>query len=122
MASPNREEMLKMGIRSFKQGNPDGAKMLFRQVLQEDSRNERAMLWMAKLSKSSGERRTWLERVLEYDPDNETAANALAKLDEREEESESEKALAYGSIAVGAAMFLILVFTAIWAFMPLGTV
>ena len=42
MASPNREEMLKMGIRSFKQGNPErflvGAKMLFRQVLQRRGR------------------------------------------------------------------------------------
>lgn len=122
MASPNREEMLKMGIRSFKQGNVDGAKMLFRQVLQQDPRNERAMLWMAKLAKSTNERRTWLERVLESDPDNQTAAKALAKITEDEEESESEKALTYGSLTVGVALFLILVFTAIWAFMPLSTV
>jgi len=121
MASPNREEMLKMGIRSYKQGNREGAKMLFQQVLQQDPRNERAMLWMAKLAKTPAERRTWLKRVVEYNPDNETARKALEKLQERREESEGTKALTYGSLAVGALLFLILVFTAIWAFfIPLG--
>ena len=122
MASPNREEMLKMGIRSVKQGNRDGAKMLFQQVLQQDPRNERAMLWMAKLAKTNSERRTWLERVIEYHPDNQTATKALAKMAERKEENETDKAVTYGSLAVAALLFLILVFTAVWAFMPLSTV
>ena len=42
---PNREQLLQMAINSAKSGNRDGARMMLRQVLSEDKRNERAMMW-----------------------------------------------------------------------------
>lgn len=120
MASPNREQLLKMAIQSAKQGNKEGARVMFRQVLEQDKRNERAMLWMAQIANSPTERKMWLQRVLKVNSDNETAQKALDKMEQRHEESENRKLLQYGSYAVGALLLFILVFTAMWAFQPLG--
>ena len=46
-AQPNREQLLQMAVTTAKAGNRDGARVMLRQVLSEDRRNERAMLWMA---------------------------------------------------------------------------
>ncbi len=119
MVSPNREELLQMAIRSAKQNNKDGARVMFRQVLDQDKKNETAMLWMAKLANSPTERKQWLERVLQVNPDNETAAKTLERMQQNKEESESRKLVTYGSVLIGAMMLILLVFTAIWAFQPL---
>ncbi len=65
---PNREELLQMGIRAAKAGNRQGASTLFEQVLSQDKRNERAMMWMAKIADNKAERKKWLERVLLVNP------------------------------------------------------
>ena len=70
---PNREQLLQMAIASAKKGNADGARMMLRQILSEDRRNERALLWMAKVARNKKERLEWLERVLDVNPDNEQA-------------------------------------------------
>lgn len=119
MVSPNREELLKMAIRSAKQNNKDGARVMFRQVLERDSKNETAMLWLAKLANSPTERKQWLERVLKVNPDNDTASKALEKMQQNREESENRKLVTYGSVLIGALMLVLLVFTAVWAFQPL---
>lgn len=119
MATPNREQLLKMAIQSAKQGNKESARVMLRQVLEQDKRNERAMLWMAQIANSPTERKMWLERVLKVNPDNETAAKALEKMKKQREESENRKLIQYGTYVIGALMLFILVFTAMWAFQPL---
>lgn len=118
MVSPNREELLKMAIRSAKQNNKDGARVMFRQVLDQDSKNEAAMLWLAKLANSPTERKQWLERVLKVNPENATASKTLARMQQNREESENRKLVTYGSVLIGALMLVLLVFTAVWAFQP----
>jgi thioredoxin-like negative regulator of GroEL len=97
---PNREELLQMGIRAAKSGNNDGARLFFEQVLNQDKRNERAMMWMAKLSASNrAERKKWLERVLEVNPDNDGARDALKKIAYRRSASENRTLLMFGVVA-----------------------
>ncbi len=71
---------LKAGIEAAKNNNPIIARDNFRRVLQADSRNELAWFWMAYISDDNTERRRYLERVLEINPDNQNARAALDKL------------------------------------------
>ncbi|MEM6282451.1 MAG: hypothetical protein AAF787_09690 [Chloroflexota bacterium] len=120
MVSPNREELMDMAVRSAKQGNKDSARVMFRQVLDRDSKNERAVMWLAKLANSPTERKQWLERALSINPDNTTAANALQKMADNKEEKANRTLITYGTYVIGALLVFITVFTAMWAFAPLG--
>jgi thioredoxin-like negative regulator of GroEL len=96
---PNREELLQMGIRAAKAGNRDGARTLFEQVLNQDKRNERAMMWMAKIAESKVERKKWLDRVLQVNPDNQGAKDALRKIAYRRSAKENRTLLVFGMVA-----------------------
>lgn len=120
MASPNREELLGMAIQSARQGNKQGARVMLRQVLDEDPKNERAMLWMAKTANSQTERQQWLEHVLEVNPDNATARQALDQMTYSKEAAENRKLFVFGSAVVGGLMLISVVAAAAWAFMPLA--
>ena len=97
--TPNREELLKMAIRTAQAGNKQAAKMMFRRVLTEDKRNERAMIWMAKLADSKNERTQWLNRVAQVNPNNETAKEALRKMNYRRSAKDNRILLTFGVIA-----------------------
>jgi len=77
---PHREELYNMAVTAAREGNRQGAKVLLGEILQQDRRNTRAMMWMAKLSPAPAERRRWLNRVLDVDPENETAQKLLDKM------------------------------------------
>jgi thioredoxin-like negative regulator of GroEL len=96
---PNREELLQMGIRAAKAGNRDGARTLFEQVLNQDKRNERAMMWMAKIAETKVERKKWLDRVLQVNPDNQGAKDALRKIAYRRSAKENRTLLVFGMVA-----------------------
>jgi thioredoxin-like negative regulator of GroEL len=120
MSSPNREELLNMAIDSARQGNKQGARVMLRQVLQEDKKNERAMLWMAKTANSATERQQWLSRVLKVNPNNEIAKKTLAKMNNKRAASENRKLFYFGGAAVAALLVITLIGTAVWAFAPLS--
>lgn len=96
---PNREELLQMGIRAAKAGNKDGARMAFDQILSQDKRNERAMMWMAQIADTKVERKKWLDRVLSVNPDNEAARAALQKMAYSRSARENRVLLIFGMIA-----------------------
>jgi Tfp pilus assembly protein PilF len=115
--APNREQLLQMAIATAKTGNRDGARMMLNQVLEQDRRNERAMLWMARITKSSKERRQWLERVLDVNPDNEQAQTQLRKMKYRSSAQQNRTLLLFGVVVgvlvvLALAVFLILRLTA----------
>lgn len=93
---PNREELLRMGIRAAKAGNKEGARRTFERILSEDNKNERAMMWMAKLADSRSERKQWLNRALTINPDNEQAQQALNKIDYRRNVKENRTLVLFG--------------------------
>ncbi|MFZ4815200.1 MAG: hypothetical protein ACOYL5_11745 [Phototrophicaceae bacterium] len=115
----SREDLLQLAIRTAKQGNPAGAKVMFEQVLAQDGRNRRAMMWMAQLAENNEERKRWLERVLKIDPENVKAKEALDKILYNESASENRTLVVYGGIGAGAFLFVILILTTAWAFWPL---
>lgn len=101
----SNEELLNMAIRTAKDGNPDGAKVMLRQVYSRNKNNETAILWLAKLAKSEKERREWLEILLEVNPDNQTAKKALKKMNDKQAASDNRTLLIFGAVAV--MMFVI---------------
>jgi len=106
---PNREELLQMGIRAAKDGNNDGARIFFEQVLSQDKRNERATMWMAKIAGDNKvERKKWLEKTLEINPDNTQARDALKKMAYVRSATENRTLLMFGMV-VGVLIVLALV-------------
>jgi Tfp pilus assembly protein PilF len=105
---PNREELLRLAIGAAKAGNEDSARVMFRRVLADDKRNERAMMWMAKLAQTRAERKEWLSRVLVVNPDNDSAKDALRQMKYKSTAKENRTLLIFGTIA-GILVVLVLV-------------
>ncbi len=97
--SPNREELLHLAIAAARANNHDGARVMFNRVLSEDRKNERALMWMAKLAEGKVERKQWLTKVLEVNPNNDTARSALRKMDYRTSASDNRTLLIFGVVA-----------------------
>jgi len=104
--APNREQLLNMAINSAKKGQKKGARMMLQKVLTEDKRNERAMLWMAKLASNDKDKRKWLDRILDVNPDNQTAIEAIEKM-EYEAAADRNKALYQIVLVVGVIVILV---------------
>ncbi len=117
--APNREELLQMGIRAAKAGNRDAARIAFQQILSQDKRNERAMMWMAKLADKPAERRKWLERALEINPDNTAAQEAIQRMAYKTSARENRVLLMFGMV-VGILIVLALVVILFFALSPKG--
>ena len=97
--TPNREELLQLAITAAKAGNKRPARLMFEQVLKQDKHNERAMMWMAKISDNKDERREWLQRVLSINPNNDTARDALKKMAYRRSAKDNRVLLTFGVLA-----------------------
>lgn len=110
---PNREELLQLAIRTAKSGNKEGARVMLRQVLSEDRYNERAMMWMAKIASTKSERRQWLERALEVNPNNDQAKAALKKMVYKTSARENRTLLIYGMVAGVLIVLLVVAFIAL---------
>jgi thioredoxin-like negative regulator of GroEL len=97
---PNREELLQMAIRAAKAGNREGARVMLRKVLSEDRRNERAMLWMAKIATNKTERRQWLNRILVVNPNQQSAKDALRRMDYKSSARDNRVLIVFGVVAL----------------------
>lgn len=108
---PNREQLLNMAIQAAKNKNIAGARVMFRKVLSEDKRNERAMVWMAKIAETNEERVQWLNRALAVNPDNDTVRAALKKIQYKRSAQENRTLLIFGMVA-GVVLVLFIVIAA----------
>jgi len=106
MASPNREELYRMAVNAAKQGQRKPAKVMLQQLLAQDEKHTRAMILMAKISGPS-ERRKWLNRVLDVDPDNSEALDTLDKMDYQATAKRNKALYRYG-LGAGAVIVLLL--------------
>ncbi len=111
----NNEELLNLAIQSAKRGDKEAARNLLRRVWDSDKRNERAMLWMAKLARNPKEQREWLTRILQNNPDNEAAKKALEHMQHSHAARENRILLMFGAVAV--VMFVLILAILIIAFM-----
>lgn len=80
MSSRELEEKLKSGITAARSGNRSTARRLLEEVIAQDPNNELAWIWMASVVDSTSERRICLERVLEINPRNARAREALQRM------------------------------------------
>lgn len=110
---PNREELLLLAESAAKQGNKDGARVMFRQILSQDKRNERALLGLAKLAKTPKERKQWLQRLLAVNPDHQAAKSTLEKLKYKEASSTNRILILFGAILVAMVIIAVVVLVAL---------
>lgn len=109
-ATPNLEQLLQMGIRTAREGNRQGAKLMFERVLATNSTDERAWLWLASIAKdeedTEGAKR-YLETVLKINPGNTVAQNALAAMEGTRASNES-RTLRFGLAIVAVLVVLVI--------------
>lgn len=108
---PNREVLFDMAVDAAKKGNRRGARLMFGQLLQEDPRNIRAMMWMAKLSSQPEERIKWLKRVLEIKPNYAQAQEELEKIAHATQARRNSQLLRFGTIGYVVGLALL---SALW--------
>ncbi|MCK6578450.1 MAG: DPP IV N-terminal domain-containing protein [Anaerolineae bacterium] len=77
---PNIQARLREGIDAAKRGDRLTARRLLQQVLAFDRDNELALMWMASVVDTIEERRSFLQRALQVNPDNARAREALRRL------------------------------------------
>ncbi len=109
-ASPNREEMLQLAIRAAQSGNRESAEVMFRQVLDEDKRNERALLWMVQLATTKEERRQWLSRVLVVNPYHQAAKDALKRMEYKSSARDNRVLVIFGVVAAVLIVLGVVIF------------
>lgn len=80
---------LKTAIEAIKAGDKDKARQLLDDILSDDPNNEQAWLWMTRVVDSVSEQRSCLENVLELNPDNQAAIQALKKIKTRSQVKKS---------------------------------
>lgn len=81
MSFDSTEDLLREAIRTAQQGDRATARQMLQQVIVRDERSELAWIWLATVADSPTERRRYLERVLEINPNNARARQALRKLE-----------------------------------------
>lgn len=105
----NNEELLQMAIKAAKSGQKDGARVMLRQVWSRNKRDERAMIWLAKVANTPEERREWLNRVLQVNPENETAKKALAQMKRQDAATDNRLLVVFGAVAVVMVVLVVAV-------------
>lgn len=72
--------LVQVGIAEAKKGNRSEAKKYLTRAVERDPRSEPAWCWLAKIAESTPEAVAALERVLEINPQNESARTALDRM------------------------------------------
>jgi hypothetical protein len=80
LASDNIQNQIRTAIQAAQSGNKGIARHILEEVIKEAPENEAAWMWLASVVDTPDERRACLQRVLEINPDNERAQQALSKL------------------------------------------
>src|SRR3954465_15763929 len=65
-------------IAAARSGQKDLARQLLREITDQNPKHEQGFLWLAALAETAGAAIGYLERVLELNPNNVQALNALA--------------------------------------------
>ncbi|MDX2077121.1 MAG: hypothetical protein SFZ02_11865 [bacterium] len=80
MSQDDISQLLEQGIDAAKRGDRATGRRLLEQVIESDPANELAWIWLASCVNTLKERQECLERVLQINPDNARAKQALAAL------------------------------------------
>ncbi|NDJ78083.1 MAG: hypothetical protein GYB65_17685 [Chloroflexi bacterium] len=80
MGSDELRNLLRSGIQAAQRGNAEIARPFLEEVVAQDPNNELGWMWLASVASSSAERRECLLRVLQINPNNRRARQALDRL------------------------------------------
>ncbi len=80
MSLPTLDEVIEI----IKAGDKKKGRELLANIVQADLENEKAWLWLSSVVDSDQERRKYLNRVLEINPDNRAAKRGLAILNKKQ--------------------------------------
>ncbi|HRF94569.1 MAG TPA: hypothetical protein PLZ51_05240, partial [Aggregatilineales bacterium] len=80
MSQDDISQLLEQGIDAAKRGDRATGRRLLEQVIDSEPANELAWIWLASCVNTLKERQECLERVLQINPDNARAKQALAAL------------------------------------------
>lgn len=80
MSTDDIQTLLRTGIQAAQSGNKAAARRILEQVVEQAPDNELAWIWMASVVESVSERQACLQRVLEINPTNSRARQALDQL------------------------------------------
>ena len=86
------KNLVQRGIEAEKENRREVARQCFMQAVIHDNRNEMAWLWLASIAGTSEEKTAHLHRVLEINPENETALESLKPIKEEVPQSLLSKA------------------------------
>ena len=78
-----KKALLQAGISAARSGDKSQARLLFLEIIELESANEQAWLWLASVSTTYKDVRHCLQRVLEINPSNQRAASWLSANRER---------------------------------------
>lgn len=106
MASPNREELYRMALNAAKNKQIRPAKVMLQQLLTQDEKHIRAMMLLAKLSNAK-ERRMWLNKVLDVDPDYDDALDQLERMAYTDAAKRNKAMFRYG-LGAGAVVVVLI--------------
>jgi len=80
LASEQARELRQRGITAAKAGDKDEARRLLQQAIRLEPDSEAAWLWLASVARDAQERLFCLNKILEINPNNETALKAIESL------------------------------------------
>lgn len=80
------QALLREGVAEARLGNREAARDLLEKVVALDPQSEKGWHWLASVAANEQDQRTYLQRVLQLNPDNASAQRALDKIQAREEE------------------------------------
>ena len=115
--TPNKDELYRMAVEAARNGQKQPARMMFQQILQQDKRNTRVMMWMAKIAPSLQEREKWLQRVVKLDPKNQEAKKALSKIETRDDAIRNRLYFRVGAVAYFVLVIIVSI-SSIFIFAP----
>ncbi|MBZ0298482.1 MAG: hypothetical protein K8J31_02025, partial [Anaerolineae bacterium] len=81
MGSEQARNLRRQGIAAAKAGQKDQARALLQQSIRLEPNNEAAWIWLASIARDQRERLFCFQKLLEINPQNETALNALKAMD-----------------------------------------
>ena len=90
------KKMLQQGVDKAREGDKDGARKIFEQVLEKDDENTTAWLWLYRVVDDINEKRICLTTVLQLDPNNDRAQRLLVQLDARSSRAKAQSEIIPG--------------------------
>lgn len=111
--APNLEQLVQLGIRTARQGNKQGARVIFERVLEQNQDEERAWIWLAWAADNEVDRKRYLETAIRINPRSK-ARQLLADMENKQSSGES-RTLVRGLVILGIliALTVLVIITAL---------